>query len=384
MATTSQITVAAPPTTAETALDMLQWIFSGTNQVTDYNVGSIVRTYAEAIGANNETESITAQAQALQALVYSAYSAFGISPLVATPSVGSVTFSTLSFSPLPANVSVLIPSGTIVSTTSNVQFTTTANALLVSGTTSVVVPIQSIQTGALTNVASGTVTILSTALAYPLGVTNVLPTAGGINAETTSQTLSRFTAFVDSLGLCSPIAIASAVIGVSYGQERVQYSTVYEPWVAQAVSGITPLTIGYDVILDNGSGSASSNLISAVTTFLTSGGIAGYRPAGVPFSVLAVVPTLASVSVSAIALNSSFASAIQTSISQAITTYFNSLLFAQIAEITQLTATIATAVIGQLSSLSISMFDVNGNPQTTITPSVSGRVILQSSSVTVT
>lgn len=382
MSTTSSISVAAPPTIEETALSLLQWIFAGTDKVSDANIGSIVRTFSEAIGANNETEAISAQAQAFQALIYSAYSAFGISPLAATPSVGDVTFSTLGFSPLPSGVSVNIPSGTLVNTLTGIQFFTTAQATLVSGTTSVIVPVQSLQTGTITNVASGTITNIASALAYPLGVTNALPTAGGANAETPSQTLSRFTAYVDSLGLCSPIAIAGAVINVAYGQERVLYSTCYEPWIQQVLSSQTPVP-GFQVFIDNGSGTASANLISTVNTFLSSGGVAGYRPAGVPYSVHAVVPTCGQVVVTATAVNSSNASAIQTSISQAITVYFNSLQFAQVAQLTQLTATIATATVAQLSSLAIELLDHNNNVVNTLTPAVTGRVILQSSTVTV-
>ena len=118
MSTTAEIKIAPLPSTEEVALTLLQWLFSTIGVPTDYNIGSIIRTYSEAIGSTEEIEGITAQAQATQALVYSAYAAFGITPEVAEPSVGSVNFFTLSFSPLPPNVSVFIPSGTLIQTNS--------------------------------------------------------------------------------------------------------------------------------------------------------------------------------------------------------------------------------------------------------------------------
>jgi len=222
MSTTAEIQIAPLPTAEEVALTLLQWLFSTIGVPTDYNIGSIIRTYSEAIGSTEEIEGITAQAQAIQALVYSAYSAFGISPLLGTGSVGSVVFSTLSMAPVPSGQSILIPINTITQTTNGVQYGTTSNVLLVSGTVSVAAPIQSLQLGINTNAAANTINQIATGLAYPLQVTNPLPTVGGQDAETASQTLTRFLAYVDSLGLCSPIAVASAArtVSIQHHQQR--------------------------------------------------------------------------------------------------------------------------------------------------------------------
>jgi uncharacterized phage protein gp47/JayE len=385
MSTTAEIKIAPLPTTEEVALTLLQWLFSTIGVPTDYNIGSIIRTYSEAIGSTEEIEGITAQAQATQALVYSAYAAFGISPLLATASVGTVVFSTLSLVPLPAGQSVQIPLNSIVQTTNGIQFATTSNVILTSGTSSVSAPIQSVQLGANNNVVANTINQIASGLAYPLSVTNPLPTAGGQDAETASQTLTRFLAFVDALGLCSPIAVASAARTVTFGQEKVQYSSCIEPWITQVELGdITP-TAGFVVAIDNGSGSASANLISAVTTYLSSGAPAGYRPAGVPFDVIAVNPVLCSVVVVGTAINPALATAIQTAINQAILTYFSTLNFGDTAESTQLIAAIANVSFGQLTSLSVTLLDNSSTPQTVITASGANaeRIVLQGFSVTI-
>ena len=242
---TNQLTIAPLPTAEEIALVLMQWLFATTGTPTDTNQGSIVRTYSEAIGSTEEIQAIESEAQALQALVYSAFTAFGIFPIGASGAVGTVTFSTLSTAPLPPGQSVLIPLNTIVQTQTGIQFATTATAVLVSGTTMITAPIQALSQGTIGNVGVGLINQIASGLTYPLAVTNSIPTAGGANAETASQTLARFTAYVQSLGLCSPVAIAGAVIGVTYNQEIVKYSDVYEQWIYQVENDISPLTPGF-------------------------------------------------------------------------------------------------------------------------------------------
>ena len=379
---TNQLQIAPLPTTEEVALTLLQWLFATTGVPTDTNQGSIVRTYSEAIGSTEEIQAIESEAQALQALVYSAFTAFGIFPKGATSAVGTVTFSTLSTAPLPPGQSVLIPLNTIVQTQAGIQFATTASAVLVSGTTSINAPVQALTVGSVGDVGIGLINQIASGLTYPLAVTNAAPITGGANAETASQTLARFTAYVQSLGLCSPVAIAGAVIGVAYQQEVVKYSDVYEHWIDQVASGLAP-TPGFQVFIDNGSGAASQNLINTVTTYLSNGPPAGFRPAGVPFSVSGVVPIGASVVVVATTINPSIAPAISTAISQSIVAYFNSLGFGETAEFTQLVASIANASFGQLTSLSVSLLDSHGVSQQTIAASPRGqRIILLAQSVT--
>ena len=120
-----------------------------------------------------------------------------------------------------------------------------------------------------------------------------------------------------------------------------------------------------------------------MTTYLSSGLPAGYRPAGVPFAVSGVIPVGASVVVVAQSINPSIATAIATAVSQAIVAYFNSLNFGDTAEFTQLVAAIANASFGQLISLNVSLLDQFGNPQQDIIASPDGqRIILLSQSVT--
>jgi uncharacterized phage protein gp47/JayE len=397
---TAEITIAPLPTTEEVALTLLQWLFATIGVPTDYNIGSIVRTYSEAIGSVAEIEGVSAQAEAIQAMVFAAYSVFGISPLPSTNAQGAVTFSTLSSAPLPPGQSVLIPQNTAVQTQSGVQFVTTSQAILVSGTTSVTTLIQALIGGSLSNVSPNAINQIVTGLSYPLAVTNNVQTSGGSNAETGSETLARFLAYVYSLGLCSPIAIASACIGVAYQSEEVLYATCYEPWIAQVIAGNTSPTAGFQVYIDNGTGNASVNLVTAVTNYLNTGvGVnvsgakigngVGYRPAGVPYSVNVVVPVTCSVVVTAFSINPALAPSLTTSITSAINAYFTGINFGDVVELSSIIAAIADVSFGQLTSLQIALLDSVSTQQNTIPGSndlpIQGfnRVILSGAGVTV-
>lgn len=377
------ITVAAPPTVADVAADMSATMAAQSGVQTDFNPGSQYRTNAEALGSVIDMQGIIAQAMAFQALVYSAFAAFKVFPAGAVPAIGQVTFSTSATgTPPPAVASVNISAGTLVSTVGGVQFVTTANATLAIGTTAVTVPIEAAVAGVNGNVAGGSITQIVTGLPYPLFVSNSLPTAGGIDAETAAQTLARFTAVVASLGLSTPVALANAAIGVTASgtAETVRYATVYEPWIAMGLTG----SAGFQLFIDNGAGSASSALIAAVKTLIDGNqllGLDGYRPAGVPYSVDEVIPLTSSVVVSGMAIAASQATSLEQSAAAAISGYYASLQFGNPAELTQIVATVANSVAYALSSLQVWLLDSSGAQQQVVTPLPYGRMILSNSDV---
>ena len=210
------ITIPAPPTATTTAASILSWMTGQSGVLTDYNVGSQIRTLAESIGAVEEQDGVAAQAQAFQALVYSAYSLFGIYPKTAAYSTGSVAFLTgTGVTPPPAAQAVSIPKATIVQTTGVITFQTTQAVTLAQGSTSITAPIIALNSGASSNVAINTITTITTGLAYTLFCTNYAATSGGTAAETPSATFARFTSAVASIGLGTPVALANACIGVT-------------------------------------------------------------------------------------------------------------------------------------------------------------------------
>lgn len=375
-------TVAAPPTTAEVALSILSSMQAQSGVLTDYNPGSIIRTFSEATGSVVEIEAVSAQALAFQAMVYGTWGAFGITPLQATYATTTEVFSTASGS--PATQDVFIGQGTIVSTVGNVQYTTTANAILLSGTSSVSVPIMAINSGNQGNTGANTINVLSSSLSYPLTVTNPTAATGGTPAETPGQTMGRFMAKVASLGLASPVAIANAAIGISVSgtSERVIAATVVEPWITSSGAGAY-----FDLYIDNGTGGASSTLIQQVTT--TMNGVfntdnLGFRPAGVPYSVLAVVPVYCTVTVTGVVFSSSLITVMQTNVTNALASYFQGLQFGQSVSLVNLIAIVANTVSSSVSSLNVILYNSSGTSVQTISADDTQRIILTSSNVTFT
>jgi hypothetical protein len=372
------ITVAAPPTTEEVAADFLTWIGAQNPILTDVNVGSQVRTMGEAIGSVVDMESVTAQAMALQALVYAAYAAFNIEPLQAVSSLTQLTFSTgTGASPPAAPTAINIGTGTIVQTVGGIQFQTMTAGVIPQGGTSVTVLAAAVVAGSAGNVAAGSISQILSSIPYTLVVTNALAATGGSDAETPAH--ARFTSVVGAIGLGTPVGVANACIGVTASgtTEAVLYSTCYEPWIAQMQAGVTNPAAGFQVYVDNGSGTASTALLTAVAAELDGDfatGAEGNRPAGVPYTVNVVNPVTANVTVSGTAIQPGDAPAITSAVQAALVTYFT-LPFGSAAQLNQIIAAVASAVQGQTSSLSIQMTDSSANVQTTISAGPTQRII---------
>lgn len=379
------ITVAAPPTLADAATDMIAWMGAQSGVQTDYNVGSQYRTNAEATGSVIDMQGIISQALAFQALVYSAFAAFGIFPLLAVAAVGTITFATSSgVSPPPSVAAVVISAGTLVSTVGGVQFQTTETVTLPLGDTSINATIEAVVAGINGNVAAESIIQIVSGLPYPLACTNTLPTTNGSDAETASQTLGRFTALTATLGRATPVAVANAAIGVTAPgtDERVRYSTCYEPWIVIGPSG----PCGFDVYVDNGSGGASGPLLLAVAAKLDGLRplVDGYRPAGVPYAVHAVTPVPSTVVVSGTAIVTSQGPILETAAAAAITAYYEALQFGDPAELTQIIAVVANSLAFSMSSLQVWLLDGADASQQVITPLSYQRMALTAADVVIT
>lgn len=387
-------TVAAPPSTEDTASTELAVMAATTGVATDFNKGSQIRTQAESIGAVVELQGASVLALAIQAIAYSAMGLFSITPNGAIPAVGTVTMSTAAGTlPPPATQAVQIPQGTLLQTQGGIQVTTTQLVTLLQGSGSIQVPVQAVIAGVGGNVPAGSLTQLVSSLTYPLVVTNAAPLTNGADAETPAQALSRVAAKMASVAGGSPVGIANSVIGVqaSGTSETVLYSTVYEPWIA-AGSGPGSGTAGFTLFIDNGSGTASSALIAAATSVLNGNqltGKIGSRDAGMPFGVQAVQPVFAAVSVVGTLNSFGVQTTVAAAITKAVNAYFASLQFCvdqtQFAESSVLSAQVSNAAIGTLSSLQVTL--AYGSSPSSGVAAVSGvgfnRVILQNLSVQV-
>lgn len=374
------ISVASPPNTQDVAAQFLSTMTALSGVVTDFEKGSQVRTLAESFGSVVELQGIWSNTIAFQALMYSAMSVFNITPYPAFPARGTVMFTTSVGSAFNITQNVTISSGTIVQTAGGIQFSTTQTVTLASGTSSVNVPIVAVVGGTTGNVVSGSIKQIITGLIYPLAVINSAATGGGTDPEQLSQTLARFSATVNSIGLSSPVAVANAALGVTNAatSEVVLYSTCYEGWVA-AGSGAGSGTAGFQIFIDNGFGTAGSGLVSAVTSKLNgnqAGGFVGYRPAGVPYAVLPVTGTPVNVGVSGIISSLTTTGIVSGLIMNAVNSYL-SLPFGGTVQQAPLAQAVGNSILGLTTSLTVGLYASGSSIAVTgIGVSPYGRIVL--------
>lgn len=372
-------TVPGFPQTNALALNILALQGAQSGVLTDYNQGSIVRTLSQSLGSVVELQGLAESTYAFQSMVYGAMAAVGITPLGATSATGTVTF----FSPGPSNQAVLIPSGTLLQTTGGIQFQTTAAVVLASGASSISTSVVAVSGGTASNVPVSGISQILSPLGYPLTVANGIPTGGGAPAESLAGTLSRFAAAIATPGLASPVAVADGPIGLAVGSEVVAWASVYEPWVA-AGTGVGSGTAGFTLYIDDGSGSASTALVSAVASAISGNqtlGQYGFRPAGVPYVVSGGTPTYIAVVASGSILPqyASLSGSINTTISGAILTYLQTLPFNTSAVQGNLAATVGNAGGGQIQTLGV-ILGLTGSSSglSSVSPGYSGRVICNS------
>jgi len=247
----------------------------------------------------------------------------GIARLEATQATGPVIFSRSS----AASYDITIPAGTVVATTTGVEFATTAAVTLAAGQTSISAVIQAVDTGADGNVDTYKITVIPVTISGIETVTNTVATTGGSDAET--DTALRTRALQYSPGAKATLAAIQSAIA--------------------AVTGVTAALVTEDT---------EAHTITATvrggTDLLVNAAITATRPAGIACTL--VRPTAESVVVTATVAKASSAdsAAVLSNVQAAITAYFGGLTIGD----DVLYSTVAAAIIGadgvaSLNSLSI-------------------------------
>lgn len=124
---------------------------------------------------------------------------FGFGRQQGVAATGFIKFSRTTTSvydiPIPANTQVVAPAIQIGNTTLRVPFVTTTGVTLRAGDLSVVAPIRALNVGTQGNVAANTITAFGNTPVSGIpatGITNELPTVGGVDAESDDEFKVRF------------------------------------------------------------------------------------------------------------------------------------------------------------------------------------------------
>lgn len=269
---------------------MIDWTRGVNTRITDFRVGSKIRTIQESVALIVEELYDKVYRNTKVLIEENIYTVFGFSKRQATYALGKVTFSRLT----PADSNYLISAGTIIktkatATTAPIQYRTTADVLLAIGGISIDAPVVCLVAGKAGNVQSNSLTDFVTKPSGIDAVTNQSSFINALDQETQDEQKVRFQKYVKSL---SRGTLAAIEYGALTAQLTDVNGIVTERVTASKAFEYLPSRMGQvDVYVWNGIAGASSDLINQVNTIVTgyydNAGqpVYGYKPAGIVVTV---------------------------------------------------------------------------------------------------
>lgn len=307
--------------------DMQNFIIANQDKVSDFNEGSLISSQIEATAEEfaqlyNRTDS-----GFKKYMLQLAFSVFDFKQKEGQAASVGVVF-TRDTADL---TSVSIPVGTIVASSSGMYFETTAGGTISSGQTdSNIIQAIAQEVGTEGNVSYGSITVIVTPVNGVDSVNNPNPATGGQDVETDYEFRQRFSEYLLGLGGTNTygiIAEAKSVTGVRS---------------ASTIEHSPPLDDLYHLSLyiDDGTGSASSELVSTVELRILGDGTAenpGKKGGGITMRVLA--PTKVAIDVDVTVEDTGLLAweTVEFNVRTAITSYLNNLKIGEEFILNQLT-----------------------------------------------
>lgn len=313
---------------------MIRWTRGTTKRLTDFRVGSKVRTIYEATALVIEELYDKVYRSMKQLIEDNIYSVIGFNRVPATHANGQVSLMRHDI----AEEDYLIPAGTTLLSKATqyiapIQYRTMEDAILGVGNTSVVIPVVCITPGLNGNVGAGAINDF---VMKPTGVdyvTNLLPIVGGQEEESKEEQKSRFQTFIE--------ANARGVLqSVEYGALLSQVTSVNGTVTERVVQAVAiedlPARRGeVDLYIWNGFGDASVALKAVVDKTLVGfydvdgNAVYGYKPAGTQVNVFTAPIKKVKLKV-IITPENTTVEALKPLVEQTIDTYFGSTRLGQI------------------------------------------------------
>jgi len=266
---------------------MVDWSRGVSTKITDFRVGSRVRTMYEAVALIVEELYDKVYRNNKIMIEENIYTVLGFPKRPAVYATGMVTFGRST----PADANYLVSAGTVVKTkaTQNgapVEFRTTEDVLLPMGQTSVTAPVVAVQAGKIGNVEANSIVDFITKPSGIETVTNASAFSNGLEQETRDEQKVRFQKFIKSLmrGTLPAIEYGAmlAELKDSEGRitERVTTSRAFE-YLPERKGEV-------DVYIWNGVGTASEALLAEAKKIVegyydpnTGEPVYGYKSAGI-------------------------------------------------------------------------------------------------------
>jgi uncharacterized phage protein gp47/JayE len=338
--------------------DMGAALQSSASSLIDVSVGSVVRAIFEAnasvvlwlqwliVQVLQSTRASTSNGLDLDSWMLD----FGLTRLPAVPSTGIVTFSRFA-----ANLPAAIPVGTLVKTadgslsfsviedqTISIWQSSSTAYVLPSGVASADVPVICTNGGLVGNVLVGTIAVIAASLPGIDQVNNSNLLSNGGDAESDQAFRNRFQSYLASRSRATLTAVQNAIAGVRQGLDvAIKENT--------ATDGTVEIG-SFLVIVDDGTGYPSSDLLSTVAAAVDS-----VRPIGTRFAVVPPQVLTVSVSMTAELTSTATASLDVPSIQNYVATYLNSLSIGKSASVTRVaqSAYLAGPNIGNIAGIQL-------------------------------
>jgi uncharacterized phage protein gp47/JayE len=202
---------------------------------------------------------------------------FGFPRLPAGYAGGTVTFST----PVPLTVNALVPVGAVISTpggaisyqviadTTQAAYSVSLNAyVLIAGDTSMNATAQALVAGASYNVQAGQLTQIQATIYGIAAVTNASAIQNGSAAESDTSFRARFVLYINSLSKGTQQAIQAAIEATGGVGLKVALFENVQAVGNPPTSFNSPYPGNFVALIDNGTGSPPSGLLSTIYTAL--------------------------------------------------------------------------------------------------------------------
>lgn len=263
------------------------------DQLTDFNVGSVTRSWLEAAAIGLDELWLWTTQAITDAIPQAIFYGFDFSKQPATYALSTVTFYVV----VPPATDLEIPAGTRVRVLGgNAEYLTLASATLAAGTFEVTVQARAAQAGPDANADVNSLSVLVTRTpameTAGVAVTNRQPISNGRFEETDAEQRARFATYIASLarGTCGALEYAARMAMIEEGGvivEQVRHVVVHETpghvmlYVHNGIGATSPALVARAQALIEGYRDNAQDLT-----------IFGYRPAGmaVECHALADVP----------------------------------------------------------------------------------------------
>lgn len=208
----------------EIVSDMIAYIVSNSESITDLSPGSVIRSFVEGSGLSIEEIYVGIYLGFRRYLGNIAGTVFDFERKTGTKATVNEVFSRN-----VANGEIPIPINTRVKTASGLRFLTTAEGSIPAGqTSSGLIPCEAEEVGEAYNVSAGSITVLEDSISGVDSISNPLPALNGVNQESKIAYNARFQSYIEGLGRSNLAGLAAGALSVS-GISSVSIVELFPP-----------------------------------------------------------------------------------------------------------------------------------------------------------